>query len=98
MDERAPLLGTKTATGDVEAAVVRDSDGAPTEEPLAGEEPTKKTGAWTIAWYILLTVVAVVSIAFFVKAFIDADDVEVRGTKAYFGLWNTHLKRTNAIV
>ena len=62
VDERAPLLGTKTATGDVEAAVVRDSDGAPTEEPLAGEEPTKKTGAWTIAWYILLTVVVVVGI------------------------------------
>ena len=82
MDERAPLLGTKTATGDVEAAVVRDSDGAPTEEPLAGEEPTKKTGAWTIAWYILLTVVVVVGIAFFVKAFIDADDVDVRGIKA----------------
>ena len=37
---------------------------------------------WTIAWYILLTVVVVVGIAFFVKAFIDADDVDVRGIKA----------------
>ncbi|KZV60101.1 mitochondrial carrier [Peniophora sp. CONT] len=84
VDERAPLLGTKPATGDVEAAVVRDSDGAPTEEPIVGEESTKKTGAWTIAWYILLTVVVVVGIAFFVKAFIDADDVDFDLKKALY--------------
>ena len=61
-----------------EAAVVRDADGAPTEEPLVEEEPTKRAGAWTIAWYILLAVVVTVGIVFFVKAFIDADDVDVR--------------------
>ena len=77
VDERAPLLGKKLSTDDIEAAVVQDTDGAPTEEPQVGEEPTKRAGAWTIAWYILLTVVIVVGIAAFVKAFIDADDVDV---------------------
>lgn len=63
-DERQPLLAG--AEGDVE----EQFDDAP---------PEKKRTWWTYGWYAVLTILGGVALGFFIKGFIDADDVEVRG-------------------
>ncbi|KAH8105184.1 mitochondrial carrier [Cristinia sonorae] len=66
-DERQPLLA-QSNRNDIEnpAPVVEE-----VEDP-----PAKKASWWTIAWYIVLTGLAIFGLAIFIKGFIDADDVE----------------------
>jgi hypothetical protein len=40
-------------------------------------DPPKARNPWKIAMYIVLTVVGAVFLGFFIKGFIDADDVDV---------------------
>ena len=60
-DEREPLLNRESQIEAGEAAVA----------------PEKKRSWWTIGWYAAFTIAGAVLLGLFVKAFIDADDVEV---------------------
>lgn len=67
-DERAPLLGREDARQD---AGLPSDDGESTE-------PAKTTSrTWEYVWKGLLFVLVVLTIAVFVKGWIDADDVDV---------------------
>lgn len=69
VDERQPLLSI--AERDPEEQLEDDeSDDAPLEK--------KPTTWWTWGWYAVGTVLIAVALGFFIKGFIDADDVEVR--------------------
>ncbi|KAJ8497038.1 hypothetical protein ONZ51_g750 [Trametes cubensis] len=59
-DEREPLLNRESQIEAGEAAVA----------------PEKKRSWWTIGWYAAFTITGAVLLGLFVKAFIDADDVE----------------------
>ncbi|KAH9840161.1 mitochondrial carrier domain-containing protein [Rhodofomes roseus] len=63
VDERQPLL----------AIVEQDP-----EEQLDDVDvsPEKKSSWWTYSWYAVLTILVGVALGFFIKGFIDADDVE----------------------
>ncbi|KDQ52545.1 hypothetical protein JAAARDRAFT_40148 [Jaapia argillacea MUCL 33604] len=61
--ERQPLLTPQEAAG---------IPGLEEDEPA----PPKPRSPWLIAGYIFLTLVSIVLLAFFIKGFIDADDVE----------------------
>ena len=67
-DERQPLLSN--VERDPEEQLEDDeSDDIPLE---------KKMAWWTWGWYAVGTVLIAVALGFFIKGFIDADDVEVR--------------------
>jgi len=59
-DERQPLL-----TPEYDA-----------ENPIADAPPEKKRNWWTIGWYVVFAILGGVALGFFIKAFMDADDVE----------------------
>ncbi|GBE85871.1 hypothetical protein SCP_0803930 [Sparassis crispa] len=61
-DERQPLLV--------------DDDYDAEENSVADVPPERKRSWWTIAWYIVLTILVVATLAIFIKGFIDAHDVE----------------------
>ena len=66
VDEREPLLTNVERDPEEQ---LDDIDDVPLE---------KKTSLWTYGWYTVLTILVGVALGFFVKGFIDADDVEVR--------------------
>ena len=67
-DEREPLLS--------------NAERDPEEQLEDGESDDilveKKATWWTWGWYAVGTVLTAVALGFFIKGFIDADDVEVR--------------------
>ncbi|PCH34817.1 mitochondrial carrier [Wolfiporia cocos MD-104 SS10] len=63
-DERQPLL-------DNPDSVDAEGQGAAPDIPIE-----KKQTWWTIGWYIIISVLAGIALALFIKGFIDADDVE----------------------
>jgi hypothetical protein len=75
--ERQPLL-PKRSQSEVPTTAVRDADGEDSEVPLVGDESTKRTNVWVIVWYIALLSLLGVGLGFFIKAFIDAGDMDVR--------------------
>ena len=44
--------------------------------------PESKRSVWEVAFYVILVLVCAALLAMLVKGFIDADDVDVRGTSA----------------
>ena len=42
-----------------------------------GDQPADKTTAWKVLWYVILLTGGSLALAFFVKGFIDAGDVDV---------------------
>jgi hypothetical protein len=68
-DERAPLLGNEDVRNHER---VEESDG---EDSIAPQKETSRT--WEYIWKGLLTILAILAIAVFVKGWIDADDVDV---------------------
>ncbi|KAI0315483.1 mitochondrial carrier domain-containing protein [Amylostereum chailletii] len=75
--ERQPLLSSKPPSYHepaLEPDPIVSADEEDVNEPL--ETPTKKTSLWAILWYIVLASFSGVALAFFVKGFINADDVD----------------------
>ncbi|KAI0643334.1 hypothetical protein C8Q79DRAFT_172917 [Trametes meyenii] len=62
-DEREPLLNRESQV----------------EAGEASAPPEKKRSWWTIGWYAVLTILGAVALALFIKAFVEADDVELVG-------------------
>lgn len=69
-DERAPLLAPEPNRHDASLPTEEDDDSI--QEP---QKAASKT--WHYVWRATLLVLAILAIAAFVKAWIDADDVEV---------------------
>lgn len=69
-DERAPLLAHADAPD--YTSVPREGD----DEPQVPDEEVSRT--WQYVWRGLLALAATLIIVVFVKAWIDADDVDVR--------------------
>ena len=68
-DERAPLLAHNAT---------RQQQATPSESGDALDEPEKATvNTWYYVWRALLAISSILIIAVFIKAWIDADDVEV---------------------
>ena len=65
--EHAPPIDVIIASDDADALLAADA--------LA---PKEKISAWTAAWYVVIASLATATLVLLVKAFIDADDVEVR--------------------
>lgn len=71
-DERQPLLPPAALVSDPELPQHDE------ENPLVQQDDPKQTRSWwTVAWYTILTAICTFFLALFIKAFIDADDVEV---------------------
>lgn len=81
---KAPLLAPEAANNDERQPLLGASRG---ENPLSNDEPLlspdaspKEELTWkTMAVYGILTVVGGVLLGFFIKGFMDSDDVEVCG-------------------
>ncbi|KAA1474392.1 mitochondrial carrier [Dentipellis sp. KUC8613] len=87
--EHQPLLGPQKPTSYSKAASDSDDTAVEVEITAADEEaaipaevdqpielPKRKTTVWLVLWYTLLLVIASLAIGFFVKGFMDADDVD----------------------
>lgn len=76
-DERQPLLSSSRAESNENPIITNDEETG--QEPLLGADPVLKGRSWkTISAYVLLGILGVVLLGFFIKGFIDSDDVEVR--------------------
>ncbi|TFY66814.1 hypothetical protein EVG20_g4278 [Dentipellis fragilis] len=87
--EHQPLLGSQKHTSYSKAASDSDDTAVEVEITAADEEaaipaeadqpielPKRKTTVWLVLWYLLILVIASLAIGFFVKGFMDADDVD----------------------
>lgn len=79
--ERQPLLPPKPptienyTTGNV--TVTAANDGLQTDVDANNLDPQEKTYLWAALWYLVLVVAGAVAVAFFIKGFIEAGDVDV---------------------
>jgi hypothetical protein len=78
-DERQPLLAPEVESEQADVSP-EDLDGS-LGQPEAVVRPKKTRSKVKIASYILLTLLSAFVLAVFIKGFIDADDVEVRGDR-----------------
>lgn len=71
-DERQPLLGS---SGQLASPALDEENG---ENLVLGAKPSAEERGWkTITAYVVLGIVGTVLLGFFIKGFLDADDVEV---------------------
>ncbi|TFY73588.1 hypothetical protein EWM64_g10424, partial [Hericium alpestre] len=107
--EREPLLASQKppsyhetlATGELATVVdvipVTHEDASPAggaDQPL----PEKKLSAWVVFWYIVLISLCTVAVGFFVKGFMDSDDVDFDLGKALFSALGGGLSGAAAMV